>query len=194
MQKRIFGTSVVAFAVLGVGTMFALAQQPTSGAQPPVKSPTAPAAESDETPIKLADAPEAVRAAIAKLASADKIKKVVKEVSDGAMIFEVEYTAKGVEHTASISIGGHVLQVETTVEESAVPAEALAALKKAHPEATFKNHTAVKEFYYEVDVVENGKTKEIKFDAMGRVRDAAPVQPAETEEKAATPAMPAKGK
>ena len=191
MQNRIVGTGVVAFALLGGGTLFALAQQPTGNAQPPAKTPAAPAEEADETPIKLADAPEAVRLAILKLASTDKIKKVVKEEQEGATIYEVEYTTKGGEHTATLSPGGHVMQVENLVEESKVPAEALAALKKAHPNATFKNHTAVKEFYYEMDVIENGKTKEIKFDAMGRVKDPAPVKEAEKDEKPATPATPA---
>lgn len=182
MKHRVVGTGVVAFALLSGGGLFALAQQPTSDAQAPTKSP---AEEADETPIKLADVPEAVRAAIAKLAPAGRVKQVVKEEQDGAIAYEVEYTTKRGEHTATISPGGHVMQVEGLVEESAIPAEALAALKKAHPAAVFKNHTTVKEFYYEVDVVENGTSSEIKFDAMGREKDA---EPAEEAQKHTNPA------
>jgi len=127
--------------------------------------------ETKEETIKLADAPEAVRNAVAKLTSADKVTKVIKETDEGVTVFEVEYTVESAACSAAFSSAGDVLELEKGVNESAVPAAIMAALKKEFPKATLKDFNSVQKFYYEVDVVIDGKKHEVKVDASGEIDD-----------------------
>lgn len=153
----------------GLG-VWAFAQQPQAA------KPAAPAVHAndkeegdDETVIKLADAPEAVRAATGKVTPADKVTKVIKETDEGVTTYEVEYTDANGEASARFSDAGDVIELEHRVKVA--PAAVLAAITKAHPKATIGDVTAVQTFSYEVAVTIDGTTHEVKVDAAGEIDD-----------------------
>ncbi len=127
--------------------------------------------EDDEVVIKLGEAPEAVRTAVGKLTPADKVVKVTKETDEGITIFEVDYTKDGVNCSATLSGLGEVMELEKAVAETALPAAVMAELKKEYPNATFQSPIAVQKFYFEVGIVIDGKTHEVKVDAAGNIED-----------------------
>jgi hypothetical protein len=63
------------------------------------------------------------------------------------------------------------MEIEKSVKESSLPAAIMAALRKDYPKATFKDPNLVQKFYYEVDIVIDGKTHEVKVDAAGNIED-----------------------
>lgn len=124
-----------------------------------------------EVVIKLAEAPEAVRAAVAKVTPAASVTRVLKEEDEGVTIYEVEFTEGGMSCSASFSAAGETIDIEKGVKESALPAAATAALKKSYPAATFGGHTAVQEFFYEVEITINGTKHEVRVNAAGDIED-----------------------
>lgn len=125
----------------------------------------------DEVVIKLGEAPEAVRTTVAKLTPADKVTKVIKESDEGLTLYEVEYTKDGANCSAALSGLGEVMELEKAVPEASLPAAVLAELKKEYPKATFKNPVSVQKFYFEIAVVIDGKSHEVKVDAAGNIED-----------------------
>ncbi len=159
----------------GANGTWAIARQP----QTPRPS-AAPAAAADhdkmedgddEVIIKLADAPEGVRAALTKITSADKVTKVIKEEDDGITTFEVEFTDAGMESSVVFSGTGEVLEIEKGIKEGSLPAAVLSAIKKEYPAGAFSGHTMVQTFHYEIEVTVNGKKHEIKVNAAGKIDD-----------------------
>lgn len=177
MNTRLLGIGFCSLALAGAVTALTLAQPPQPGGKPApkpeAKQPEAkPAEKADgDVEIKIAEAPEPVRAAIAKLTPADKVKKVLKETEDGVTTFEVEYTEGGLDCSAALTAAGDVMEIEKGMKDTALPAAATAALKKAYPGATFKDMVAVQKFYFEVEVVINGKGHGVRVDAAGQIED-----------------------
>lgn len=174
LNGRFIGTGLLGLALAGGVGAWAIARQPqpgTAGGQPPAKAVERNHQESDEVVIKLAEAPEAVRAALVKMAVSDKVTKVIKEEDEGITTYEVEYKADGTDCSAVLSASGDVMEIEKGVKESALPAAALAALRKEYPGAAFGNHTAVQKFYYEVEVTIDGKKHGVRIDGAGNVED-----------------------
>ncbi|CAN5716675.1 hypothetical protein BH11PLA1_BH11PLA1_11300 [soil metagenome] len=172
MDTRNLSVGFVSLALLtGAGALAFLAfAQPA--AQPPAKAPEKAGEEAGEEVIDLAKAPEAVRTAALKLvgASGEKaIKKVIKEEDEGVYTYEIEFTADGVECSAALSTAGDLLELEKATTEAKLPAAAMAALKKDYPKATFAKPFAVTKMYYEIQMVIDGKTREVKVDAAGNI-------------------------
>ncbi|MFO0829593.1 MAG: hypothetical protein U0572_15750 [Phycisphaerales bacterium] len=181
MNKRLIGITTLALITT---TAWGLAWQ-TTPATPAVPAKPATAAtgakpqaevkkedeEDEEEVIKLADAPTAVRDAVAKMTSPDKVTKVTKEEDDGVTVFEVEFTQDGMPASADFSKNGDVLEIEKSVKDSAMPAAVMAALKKKFPGGTFKSFTSVQKFSYEVEVVVDGKTHGVELNATGAMED-----------------------
>ena len=172
MEVRTLTVGVISFAMFAGAGVWAVAQPV---AQPPVKPAEKVAEKSDEQVIPFAKAPEAVRAAALKVVGAGgekAIKKVIKEEGEGDVYtYEIEYTVDGVDCAAIFSTAGDVMEMEKGVKESTLPAAVAAALKKEYPKATIKNPNSVQKFYYEVDVVIDGKSHGIKVDAAGNIED-----------------------
>lgn len=168
MNLRTLAIGIVSLSLLaGAGAWVA--------AQPNGKAPSKAVVQgedADEEVIDLARAPEPVRSRAVKVAGSEKaIKKVIKEEDGGVFTFEIEYTQDGVDCSAVLSAAGEVMELEKGVNESALPAAAMAALKKDFPNATFKDPNLVQKFYFEIDVVIDGKTHEVKVDAAGNIED-----------------------
>jgi len=124
-----------------------------------------------EVVIKFTDAPASVQAALSKLTDASTVTKVIKETDEGISVYEIEFTKAGVKSSADISAAGDVMEVETTVTMTKLPAMAMAALKKEFPNATMGDCSLVQKTYYEIDMIIDGKKREVKFDAAGNIED-----------------------
>lgn len=124
-----------------------------------------------EVVIKFTDAPASVQAALSKLTDASTVTKVIKETDEGIAVYEIEFTKAGVKSSADISAAGDVMEVETTVATTTLPAAAMAALKMEFPKATMGDCSLVQKTYYEMDMIIDGKKREVKFDAAGNIED-----------------------
>jgi len=92
--------------------------------------------EWNEVVIKFTDAPAAVQAALSKLTDASTVTKVIKETDEGISVYEIEFTKAGVKSSADISAAGDVMEIETTVATTTLPAAAMAALEMEFSKAT----------------------------------------------------------
>ena len=127
--------------------------------------------EWNEVVIKFTDAPAAVQAALSKLTDASTVTKVIKETDEGISVYEIEFTKAGVKSSADISAAGDVMEIETTVATTTLPAAAMAALKMEFPNATMGDCSLVQKTYFEMDMMIDGKKREVKFDAAGNIED-----------------------
>lgn len=127
--------------------------------------------EKSEVIIKFADAPEAVRAGARKLTGEQNITRVIRESDEGITTYEIEYTDAGVKCAAIFTSNGDVMETERTIATGTLPAAASAAIKKEYTKATVGTVQIVTKTYYEVELTENGKTREIKVDAAGSIED-----------------------
>jgi len=152
---------IVVAGAAGLGG-WAIAQQP---------EPAGAKAEAGEHAIKLSEAPDAVRAALVKITPADKVTEVTRESHKGVTVYEIEYAAEGGECSVVFSAAGEVMELEKEIKEAALPAAALAALRKAYPDAKFGEITLVQEFSYEVEFKVDGKTHEVELNAAGQIDD-----------------------
>jgi uncharacterized membrane protein YkoI len=71
----------------------------------------------EEVEIKLAEAPEAVRAAIEKHAAGAKIGKVERVKADGKVTYEAAIDANGKKHVVEVSEKGKVLGTEAAEKD-----------------------------------------------------------------------------
>ena len=127
--------------------------------------------EKKEVVIKFTDTPAAVQAALSKLTDASTVTKVIKETDEDISVYEIEFTKAGVKSSASISAAGDVMEIETTVATTTLPAAAMAALKMKYPNATMNDCSLVQKTYFEIDIIIDGKKREVKFDAAGNIED-----------------------
>ncbi|MFO0874106.1 MAG: hypothetical protein U0575_09065 [Phycisphaerales bacterium] len=176
MNKRSLGFGMALLTFAAAGTMLAMAPfaaQPAS--QPLLKANDDGEMADHEQAITLETAPEAVRTAAVKLAGdAKNITKVVREEDDeDGVTFEIEFNDGGTKSAAVYSSGGELMELERAVAEAKLPAAVLAALKKDYPTATFADPQIVTKTYYEIDVVIDGRKREIKVDPAGNIKDKA---------------------
>jgi len=171
MDARKLPVGFVSLALLASAGAWAFAQP---AGQAPVKAPEMAGEEADEELIDFSKAPEAVRTAALKLMGAGgekAIKKVIKEEDEDVYTYEIEYTEGGIECAAIFSATGDLMETEKATSEAKLPAAIMAALKKDYPKATFAKPFAVTKMFYEVEVVIDGKSHEVKVDAAGSIED-----------------------
>ncbi|MFA6044574.1 MAG: PepSY domain-containing protein [Phycisphaerales bacterium] len=160
MKTRILGNVLGSLvAVAGLAAALAFSQPADYGD------------EGTETTIKLAEAPEAVKAAAVKMTPANTITKVIRETDDGITTYEIEFNENGTSGSGTFATTGEMLELERGTTEAKVPAAAMDALKKANPGATFSSMSAVTKFYYEIEVVKDGKKHEVKVSASGEIEE-----------------------
>ncbi|AXA36052.1 MAG: hypothetical protein D6691_05405 [Candidatus Hydrogenedentota bacterium] len=141
-------------------------KKPESGNVAPAK---ATEEEAGETAVELESVPSAVQSAIKAAAGPQgKITKVVKESDEGAEAYEADVAVGGVEKSVKVTADGHVVEIEEKVQPDQVPATIQAVVKKAVPGGKIKEALAVTEHYYEFEVVEDGKVKEVKVSLLGK--------------------------
>ncbi len=179
LRLTILGLAVCALAA---GVVAFAPSQPDKPAPKPAAQPAAqpapqPPAKADkdddegEETIKLSEAPEAVRAAVAKLAAEKNVTKVERQRDEGITTFEVAYDADGIACSATLTDKGEVIETERSIKPAAVPEAAMKAVMKQYAGATVKSAMAVQVSYYEVVVMVNGKPHEVKVYASGSIED-----------------------
>lgn len=121
--------------------------------------------------ITFADAPRSVRDTFEDRTDGAKPTKVERIVDEDVTKYEVEYARRG--GTASITMSdlGKIIEIETPVAIDHLPAAVRAEIMKDYPGATIEAAEAVQLFYYEMDVVVDGKTVEVVALATGDIED-----------------------
>ena len=128
-----------------------------------------------EKSMKLTDAPAAVRATVEKeTANGGKLKKLSKETEDGKTVYEAEITKDGKEMSVNISADGKVMERETKIDKSALPAGSMKAIEAKYPKAKIGDAEKVEKdgkTTYEVDVTPAGdhEAREVTLDADGKI-------------------------
>lgn len=126
--------------------------------------------DKDEVKLPLDQTPEAVQAAVKAAVGADgKLDSVTKEDEDGAVVYEADFVVDGVENSVKVAPSGTVIEKEISVTTSTLPVAVSQALKKAFPKASISKAEEVTVQYYEVNLVDGGKKREVKIDAAGKL-------------------------
>jgi uncharacterized membrane protein YkoI len=121
--------------------------------------------------ITFADAPRSVRDTFEDRTDGAKPTKVERIVDEDVTKYEVEYARHGDTASMTMSDKGEVLEMETPVAIDRLPAAVRAEIMKDYPGATIEAAEAVQLFYYEMDVVVDGKTVEVVALATGDIED-----------------------
>ena len=121
--------------------------------------------------IAFSDAPRSVRDTFKKLTNGAKPTKVERIVDEDVTKYEIEYDRHGDTASATMSDKGAVLEMEAPTAIKHLPAAVRTEVLKDYPGATIKVAEAVQLFYYEMDVVVDGKTIEVVAQATGDIED-----------------------
>jgi len=139
----------------------------------------------DKTSDALRAAPAPVAAAVVKLVGDNKISEFDAESEGGKMVYDLEYTIKGVTYEADIDPAGNILQREIDVDLSFLPAAVIAAANKAHAGGTLHEASVLTtgdKLCYSVDVKVGADTHEMQIGADGAVLKDSIEAPEEEEE------------
>ncbi len=121
MNKQAVGISVLALALAGGATAFAIAQSSRSATTPTAVVNTGREVVDardddddgdDEVVITLTDLPAAVRTALAGITGDSAVTQVARETEDGSTTYDVEYTKDGAKWAVEFSADGTVLENE----------------------------------------------------------------------------------
>jgi hypothetical protein len=115
--------------------------------------------------------PVPVQTTIRTLATPDNVKKILVEVDGGVTMFQARFTVDGADTSAMIAPSGEILEIKRTTDQSVLPRMAMEALKERYKDATLLNTASVQRFYYEVNVVVDGRVHEVRVDPSGRLHD-----------------------
>lgn len=155
MKKRMMMLSVVGLSVVGMVAFVAWA------------------GDEREEEITLDAMPEAARAALLELAGGAMITEAECEQEHGALVYEAEWVADGVEHEAAVTADGALVEMEEEIPLEAAPAEVRAAIAQhfgADAMVTVERKMVV---VYEVEAEVDGEERELLISPTGRVRGSA---------------------
>lgn len=117
--------------------------------------------EADDAQIvALADIPAAAQEALRKLAGDAKIAEVKVEDEDGVKVYEAAWKLKDVEHEATVTAHGEVVETEQVIAASAAPEAVQKVAAKEFPKGAkvkFEKKTIV---LYELEAEIDGQEKE----------------------------------
>ncbi|MCX7717519.1 MAG: PepSY-like domain-containing protein [Candidatus Sumerlaeaceae bacterium] len=125
-----------------------------------------------EKTIALSEAPAPVRETVAKLLKGAAPISVTVEEEDDGELYEVEYADGGTTRSVELTAEGAVVEDEETVATDSVPAAVAAAIAKARKGGDVREVTLVRKYYYEVEVVRDGKTHELQISPAGKAKKA----------------------
>ena len=123
------------------------------------------------TVIGLADAPAAVGDEFRRRAGAIKPSKVEKIIDEAVTKYEIEFDQAGGTASMTLSARGEAMEIESPVAASALPEAVRREIQKDYPGATIKAAESVQLFYYEMEIVVDGKTIEVAAFATGDIED-----------------------
>jgi hypothetical protein len=121
-----------------------------------------------EETITLAQAPDAVRTAIAKMSGMGDVKKVERITEDESTSFEIGFELNGAKSSVTMSAHGEVMELEKPAGE--LPRAVSEAIAEEMKGAKVLHAEAVQSSFYEVVVEKNGKKHEVKVFANGHIQ------------------------
>jgi hypothetical protein len=130
----------------------------------------------DERRVKYSDLPPAVKETVQRETQGATVKGYSREVENGKIEYEVETMLDGKSRDIAIDPSGKIIEVEQQISLDAVPAAAMAAIRKGAGEGSIQKVEEVKsdsETAYEAQIAGHGKHREIRVRADG---SAAPEQ------------------
>ncbi|MBP7934941.1 MAG: PepSY-like domain-containing protein [Phycisphaerae bacterium] len=127
--------------------------------------------EEKEEKIAMDQVPAKARDALMKLVGDGTVTEVVKEIEDGVVSYEAEWTAKGQSHEAEVTEEGALVSTEETVDMNAVPEAVRKAAAKRFPAGAKLTFSKEIEVTYEVSCTIDGKEKEIEISPSGQIDD-----------------------
>lgn len=128
--------------------------------------------DAKEEKIEVSAAPAAVQATLSSvLKEGSSLEKLVSETDDGVTVYEADYKVAGSAHSVKIGANGSVLEQENETSTSTLPAEVSAAVKKAFPNGQISVAEEVTVRFFELEIKDGTKTKEIKIFANGKIED-----------------------
>jgi len=121
--------------------------------------------------IAFGDAPRSVRDSFEDHTDDAKPTLVERIIDEEVTKYEIEYAHKG--HTASMTFTDHgeIMEMESAVEIHRLPKAIRDEIMKDYPGATIEAAEAVQLFYYEMDVMVDGKVIEVGAFASGDIED-----------------------
>ncbi len=162
-----------------IALMLAALALPILAQQARIQQPQAPLAgaaeidddDDDEERIELQAAPAAIQAAIQRIVGNNMIVEITREREDGVTEYEVEFMTVAGPQSASLSEAGDLLELEQEVTADALPAAVRQKLAQGFAGASIQEAELVQKVFYEIELTEAGRTREIKIDAAGRLMD-----------------------
>jgi hypothetical protein len=132
----------------------------------------AAAIQAQETRVKMADLPDAVKRTVEEQSKGATIRGFTKEAQKGKTYYEAELTVDGHHKDILMDGSGAVVQVEESVSMDAVPAAAKAALEKRAGKGKITSVESItkdgKIVAYEAVVRTGTKKSEIQVDPDGK--------------------------
>ena len=121
--------------------------------------------------IPFSEVPQSVQRTYRDRSNNAKPSKVERIVDEDVTKYEIEYEVNGGTASVTLTYHGKLIEVEMPVDFSRLPKAVLAEIKKDYPNAQIKDASSVQLFYYEMDVVVDGKVIEVGAFANGDIED-----------------------
>lgn len=126
--------------------------------------------DDEEESVPYESLPAAVKAAVEKhLGGAGPFKAKV-ETKKGVKVFEIESKTSEQDVSIEVTESGDPLEIEREIPAQNLPPAIIDKIIKKFPEGKIKEAEQVQKFYYEIEITENGKTKEIIFSPTGEMK------------------------
>ena len=131
----------------------------------------------DDEPIKVADLPKAVAAAVKAKYPKGEMTKALKEEEHGKTTYEVVVEIEGKKLDVAISAMGKILEVEETIAAEKLPEAVVSAIKAKYPLAKIKKAEQISKFeedeeekLFEIILSSEGKADvEVKVSPKGKI-------------------------
>jgi uncharacterized membrane protein YkoI len=105
--------------------------------------------------------PDAVKSAAEQYLGTQGEFKAEKETEAGLVVYGVAVNKNGLEQSIEVTENGTVTEFEKQIPVSELPPALLSGIEKEYPNATVEKAKSVEKFSYAVELMENGKKKEI---------------------------------
>ncbi len=125
----------------------------------------------DEDDVTIDQVPEPARAALLQLAGGATISKAEREMDHGAVVYEAEWTAQGVQHEAAVTADGTLIETEEIIPVEKTPTAVRAAIAKhfgPNAKVVVEKKMIV---VYEIEARIDGKERELLVFPTGRVHE-----------------------
>jgi hypothetical protein len=121
--------------------------------------------------MRIDDAPAAVRAAFAKLASGAAATHVERAGRGGRVAWEIGFAPGGVARTVTMSEDGEIMSTESLMPAQDLPEAVRRAVESAFPGAVIAEAEAVQVHFYELEISAGGIVRDVIVMANGALDD-----------------------